>query len=163
MKQLNGFSGLYFVTEDGRIWYAASKRFAVLGRKANGYFHVGLLRDGKRKNFYVHRLVAETFLPNPKGLPEVNHLDGNKLNNHVENLEWCTSSHNIQHAYTIGARRPTRMVGQNNPASKLKDSDVVEIRKLLGTLSARKIAAKFKVSQPLVSLIGRRMAWKHVN
>lgn len=64
----------------------------------NGYLRVGL----NKRLCRVHRLVAEAFIPNPTGLSQVNHIDGNKLNNHVDNLEWCTPKQNIHHAYEHG-------------------------------------------------------------
>lgn len=65
---------------------------------SNGYLKV-LLSCGKQKR--VHRLVAQTFIPNPNNLPQVNHIDGNKLNNAVDSLEWCTAQQNIQHSFIL--------------------------------------------------------------
>lgn len=70
--------------------------------RKGGYRFASFLRDNKQVNLYVHRMVAECWLDNPDNLPEVNHIDGNKLNNHVDNLEWCTSSHNKRHAIKEG-------------------------------------------------------------
>lgn len=67
-----------------------------------GYYYVGLSNNKIRKTFYIHRLVANTFIPNSKNKPEVNHLDGNKLNNQVTNLEWVTHKQNVQHGWKTG-------------------------------------------------------------
>ena len=67
-----------------------------------GYFHVSLCKGKQKLNFYTHRLVAEAFIPNPEGKPCVNHKNGNKMDNRVENLEWCTYSENIVHAIDNG-------------------------------------------------------------
>ena len=64
-----------------------------------GYFYVFLCKNNVKKNIPIHRLVAKTFIPNPENKPQVNHIDGNKTNNNVTNLEWATCSENIQHAY----------------------------------------------------------------
>lgn len=64
----------------------------------HGYEIVTLVKNGNRKTLYVHRLVAITFIPNPEGKPQVNHIDGNKQNNHLSNLEWCTAKENLNHA-----------------------------------------------------------------
>lgn len=71
-------------------------------RNPKGYQFYSFIIKGKRKPYYVHRLVAEYFIDNPKSLPYVNHIDGNKSNNVVTNLEWCTPSQNIRHAYDNG-------------------------------------------------------------
>lgn len=85
----------------------------ILGKRGNylkpypnneGYMRVRLYQNGVSKQKFVHRLVAEKFIPNPKGLPEVNHIDGNKANNQVSNLEWVTSSDNKLHALATGLR-----------------------------------------------------------
>lgn len=68
----------------------------------NGYLYVAKVIDKKAKHYYVHQLVAATFINNPDNLTEINHKDGNKANNSVENLEWCTRSENLCHAYRTG-------------------------------------------------------------
>ncbi len=72
--------------------------------KPKGYLGVILSKQSKTTNHLIHRLVAEAFIPNPNNLPEVNHKDGNKLNNTVSNLEWCSSSDNLYHAYKLGLK-----------------------------------------------------------
>ena len=73
----------------------------------NGYLYVSKQSGRKTKHYYVHRLVAEAFIENPLNKPEVNHIDGNKRNNIVENLEWCTRGENIIHAYKTGLNTPS--------------------------------------------------------
>lgn len=106
MRSRTMLNGQFEVFEDGRINRirgqkncAASVVYISRDRK---YAAVSYTEDGKRKKAYVHRLVAEAFLPNPQKLPQVNHIDGNPKNNHVSNLEWCTPSHNVRHAYSTG-------------------------------------------------------------
>lgn len=74
------------------------------GLNRYGYRRVGV---GHENAQYVHRMVAETFIPNPNNLPQVNHIDGCKTNNHVDNLEWVTESENMQHAFRIGLKKPS--------------------------------------------------------
>jgi len=71
----------------------------------NGYYYVCLSKNGKVRKFKVNRLVAQAFIPNPDNKPFVNHIDGDKLNNNVNNLEWCTQSENMLHAYKYGLRK----------------------------------------------------------
>lgn len=112
MKDIKGYEGMYAVTRDGRVWsYPKGKHsgiwmtLSLIGNtnlKDNLYQSVGLFVDNKLKRRRVHRLVAQTFLPNPENKPQVNHIDGNKLNNHVDNLEWATPGENIRHAIDMG-------------------------------------------------------------
>ena len=72
-----------------------------------GYCAIGVTKNNKHKNFSVHRLVAEAFIPNPENLPQVNHKDGNRSNNNVLNLEWCTCSQNLKHSFKELNRNPS--------------------------------------------------------
>ena len=97
MKDIKNYENLYAITEDGQIWSHRSKKFLKPNVNRNGYEYVVFSVDGIRKTLTVHRLVAETYIPNPSGLPEVNHVDENKLNNNITNLCWTTASENINH------------------------------------------------------------------
>lgn len=83
-------------------------RILVLKQKTSrwGYNHVGLSNKDGRKTKVVHKLVARAFIPNPNNLREINHIDGNKQNNAVSNLEWCTRSYNVKHSYKLGLKKP---------------------------------------------------------
>lgn len=102
---IKGFENLYGIDENGNIF--GYKRNRVVKQKLNrfGYCTIKLCKENKLYYFMVHRLVAQTFIPNPNDLPQVNHKDGNKQNNNVDNLEWCTQSYNMKHAYKMGLEK----------------------------------------------------------
>ena len=109
---IKGYDGIYRISKDGTIHTVIRK-----GTKGNtikhclnryGYAYVGLTKDGRRKNHTIHRLLALHFLDNPEGKKFVNHLDGNKQNNNLANLEWVTASENCKHAYATGLKKPAR-------------------------------------------------------
>lgn len=109
---------------------------------------------------YVHRLVALAFLSNPERKREVNHKNGNKHDNRIENLEWATPSENISHAYNTNLNH----TGQNHVHARLSEDDIKEIAKLYETtdLLQREIAAQFGVTQPHISDILKGDRWKRV-
>ena len=115
-----GYPG-FSVSACGAVWKAG--RLLKQYTNPKGYRYVN---NFKGKSARVHRLVAMAFVPNPSSAPEVNHIDGNKLNNAASNLEWCTRKQNMEHAFASGLCRV--VFGENAPAAKLKDSDVTEIK-----------------------------------
>jgi len=121
--------------------------------------NVVLCKNCVCKTTKVHRIVATTFIPNPENKPEVNHIDGNRANNRVENLEWCTRSENEKHAYRINLKN---RVGQNNPRSKLTTENIKKIRKMAEVINQKEIAKQFKVTPQCIGAIVRRENWSHV-
>ena len=95
-KDIKDYEGLYAITRDGRVGSYKSNKF-LKHKLARGYYYVSLYKEGKGKNFRIHRLVAEAFIPNPEGLPHVNHKDECKINNCVSNLEWCDAKYNANY------------------------------------------------------------------
>lgn len=102
-KDIYGFEGIYQISNCGNVKNVKrNKNIALTYCKRTGYIYANLYNNYKRKNATVHRLIATAFIPNPNNFPEINHIDGNKTNNSIENLEWCTRSHNMKHAVANG-------------------------------------------------------------
>ena len=117
----------------------------------DGYLRVNLHIGGKSKFYYIHRLVAEAFIPNPEGKPQINHRNGIKTDNRIENLEWCTQSENNRHAYATGLRVMPQ--GVRHYKAKLTNEQVVYIRDNPDGLSRKALAEKFGVKEITISLI----------
>lgn len=92
----------YFITEDGKIWNKNTERFLKAQPNPKGYLVVRTTVDKKKHSFKIHREVAKAFIPNPEGKPQVNHINGIKTDNRVENLEWVTNKENAKHAIENG-------------------------------------------------------------
>ena len=113
----------YKITNDGRVLTCFKPKTSTITDewrelkqiydKSCGYMIVTLCKGNNqgRQNKRVHRLMMEAFTPNPNNYPQINHIDGNKLNNSLENLEWCTSKHNTQHSWTLGMSKPVNEKG----------------------------------------------------
>ena len=99
-KWISGYEGRYIITDKGEVfsYFAGYRKKLKPGRYKNSYKQVVLSLDGDRKRIAIHRLVAQAFIPNPDNLPQVNHLDENKTNNNLSNLEWCDNYHNYKHS-----------------------------------------------------------------
>lgn len=98
-KDIKGYEGLYQISNLGNVKSmnyngTGKERILIPGKQPNGYLIVKLSKNGIIKNFLIHRLVGQTFIENPKNLPQVNHIDEDKTNNCVDNLEWCTAEYN---------------------------------------------------------------------
>ena len=105
-----GYEGLYEIDEQGNVYSVLKqKRQIKVYPNSAGYLRVNLYKNGCYKKYFIHRLVAKIFIPNPNDLPVVNHKDANKNNNSVENLEWCTQSYNVAETYNNGRAKSTRV------------------------------------------------------
>lgn len=97
-KQIKGYTN-YTIDEEGNVYNTQTRKYLRGSIGENGYKYYRLSQNNSKKMFYAHRLVAEAFLPNPNNLPVVNHIDGNKMNNNVDNLEWISYADNARHAH----------------------------------------------------------------
>lgn len=143
----------------------ASQRIGV--KKYGNYCLVNFCVNGIKKVKKVHRLVAEAFLDNNENKPQVNHIDGVKTNNSVENLEWATQSENIKHAFRIGLNKPNvdnpKIRGSAHVHSKLTETDVLNIRKLSESGMTQKAISKiYGVHPNNINVIVLRKTWKHI-
>lgn len=100
-KDVSGYEGLYRISNSGKV-YSCRRNKEMRPADSNGYFIVCLCKNSNYKVKSVHRLVAEAFIPNTNNFNVVNHIDGNKKNNRVDNLEWCTQKQNVRHCISMG-------------------------------------------------------------
>lgn len=145
-KDIKGYEGLYQISSFGNARSLRFNRIKVLkpGHSQNYFtyeFSVNHISEVKA----AHRLVAEAFIPNPNGLPYINHKDGNKQNNHVENLEWCTASENVKHAYRTGLA-PRHATHQNQPMQK----GILEINSNTFYFSIRECARQLGIKRDTI-------------
>lgn len=157
MKSVN-YHG-YVVYEDGTI---IGKRGNAIQEVDNGrgYLIVSLYLNKKTTTKAVHVLVAECFVPNPDNLPEVDHKDGNKRNNHHSNLRWISRGGNIKHTFKLGARTAT---GVRNANSKLTDGEVMSICQLLEAGLSQADIRDMGYPYGTVRAIKQRRQWTHIS
>jgi len=148
-KDIQGFKGVYKISDSGEVWSCDRMCTDSLGRKRyrkgqklnpdvapNGYYRVTLANKGKKKQKYLHRLLAEYFIPNPLNLPQVNHKDGNKLNCDLNNLEWVTAQENVIHAYRNNLIN--HIQGKKHPNYGKCGSESKKAKKVIATNTATK-------------------------
>lgn len=145
------------VISDGHLKTVPEKMLSLC--KGTNYLTVRL-RSFRGRCELVHRLVAEAFIPNPQNKPQVNHIDGNKLNNKVNNLEWVTFSGNNKHAFRTGLKST---LGEKHTRHKLTSQQVIEIRNKRGLYSQVELAEKYNVSRANISAIQTRRSWYCIN
>lgn len=175
-KPVKGYEGLYEVSDLGNIKSLRKRvdsgkchrtypeRILKAHPDPKGYMKV-VLSDREHNSHIckVHRLVAEAFISNPDNLPQVNHIDGNKTNNALSNLEWCDQSKNMKHAFKLGLKS---LSGEFNPAAKLSSEDVEFIRshykrrdKEFGVIG---LAKRFNVHRKTVGRVIQNRSWSEV-
>lgn len=165
-KDIKGYEGIYQVSNLGRVFSVRRKLIMKpqkSGKGGLGYYQVPLTVGGKKYLAFLHKLIAEAFIPNPDNKPHVNHIDGNKKNNELSNLEWCTLKENSKHAYDTGLNRCLKK-GEEHYKSKLNADIVREIRRLYATgmYSQKKLSEMYKIHQTNVGFIVRMETWKDV-
>ena len=153
----------YYVQDDGKIFSERTNKILSIYLDKDGYEKVQMMStDGKRHRYSVHRLVLENFNPTD-GMDklQVNHIDGNKRNNNLSNLEWVTCSENQIHAHKIGSKNQS---GEHNNASKLSEREVKEIIQLLleHKYTHAEIARMYNVTTEAVGKIKRKENWKYL-
>ena len=169
-KDIAGYEGVYQVsntglvrsldryTEGGRFF---SGRLMAQSKDKDGYLILGLYSNRKGKTFKVHRLVAKAFVDNPYNLPEVNHIDEDKTNNHADNLEWCSTAYNLTYGHRLDCVR-----GENAPKSKLTPDQIKEIRRTYikgdPEFGQSALGKKYGVSHPAIACIVKNKTWKDI-
>ena len=175
-KPIKDFENSYEVSNMGRIKSLERKVYrgeVILHKKerilntyftSRGYYTVKLYYGNRKfKSKPVHRLVAQEFLYNPNTYPQINHRDGNRENNNVNNLEWCTISMNTQHAYDTGLKHPENYMGEANVTSKLNNEKVRLIReKYEQGVSYKELSREFNVVQGTIGFVVKRQTWNHI-
>lgn len=164
----------YRVSNLGRVKSLKNGRYGTVsgegkmlrpGLSSHGYYTVCLWKDGRSRSVYVHRLVATAFIPNPDGKREVNHMDGDKTNNNISNLEWVSRRGNAIHALEVLGNRCLR--GESSPSAKLTEDDVRAIRKRYRKGCPRNgvnpLAREYGMCTRAMTKVVKRMTWRHVS
>lgn len=157
-----GYEGIYKLSDFGGVksYIYVFPRRLHLSSVEDDYKNICLWKNKKKETFAVHRLVALHFIPNPDNKPFVNHKNGIKWDNRVENLEWCTTAENIQHAVDTGLLKPQK--GSNHGGAKLTEKQVLEIRAIGKSMFQREIAKIYNIKRATVSCILSGKSWTHI-
>jgi len=156
---VKGFEGLYKVSSLGSVFMVKKARNQTLLKVKNGYILCDLSKNGNKKRISVHRLVSLHFIDNPENKEQVNHKNGIKTDNRVENLEWMTSSENQRHSIETGLKK---ILKGDQCDSKLKEFQAKIIKYGLKNLTQKNISDIYGISRVTVSDIRRGKSWKHI-
>ena len=157
---------LYSVSNLGRLKNNKTQKILKGGLDIYGYRIAILCNNGKRKSKTIHRLIAEAFIDNPDNKPQVNHINGDKSDNRLENLEWMTAGENTRDANRHGKGHQMNQNGEKNSMSSLTEQQVIEIIKETKKPNRRKdqkIADEYGVTRKTISNIRHNLTWKHID
>lgn len=160
-KWINKYENKYKISNTGKVMsYCRNKNIILKQKDIRDYKNVTLYENNKKHTLQVHRLVAEAFIPNPNNLPQVNHINGKeKWNNNIGNLEWCSNSDNIKHAYQTGLITQT---GENNNATKLTDETVKQILIKGKYDTYKQMGFDYGIGKSTIEHILKRHTWTHI-
>ena len=171
-KDVVGYEDYFSVSENGEIFSKRTNKILIQGVSKTGYKVLSSRiggRKGKSICLKVHRMIAEAFIPNPNGYPIINHIDGDKLNNSLDNLEWCTHQQNSIHAIVTGLNNPSEYnSGSKNHNSKVTENDVIDIRNMFSVYEGKKryfyenVASIYGISPYYIKSLVYRRSWKHI-
>ena len=159
-KEIRDYTG-YEVSSYGRIYSNKSGKILKLKSDKYGYKVVNLynLKESRKKTQLVHRLVANAFIPNPKNKPQVNHINFNRSDNKVKNLEWTTAKENVKHSFKHGRIK----IGEDIKTAKFTDMDIWNIKFGYIGVSNTQISKLYNVSKRTIETIKyEKRRWKHV-
>jgi hypothetical protein len=156
-KDIPTYEGLYQISNLGKV-KSVKRNIIMRPRIVGQYYMIKLSRYGVNKNNLLHRLLAITFIANPEGKETVNHIDGNKLNNSICNLEWSTYSEQNKHAIKLGLKK---CFGEHHSQNKLTESSVIMIRHWAKNGVIVK-GANYGVSQSTIHDVIKRKSWTHI-
>ena len=155
-KDIIGYEDIYQISEKGEIKNKKKNKLMKPAIDSNGYYQIHFSKNGKSKKIRVHRLVAKHFIANPLNKNQVNHIDGNKKNNKAENLEWCTISENIKHAWNMGLCKMTQK--NRDTASKLHSKAVLDLNTGIMFDSVRKASEALNFNyQTAIKHLGKKV------
>ena len=154
---------IYYVSNMGRVKDENGK-FLPIHTNKEGYcqIHLGSGRKG-RKTWRLHRLVATIFIPNPNNLSDINHINFDRSDNRVCNLEWISHTDNVRYSYKHG-RHEGRQVGEKNNKARLTEEQVIDIRRKYdsGEMTQIELAKEYNVGWSTIYNIVNRLTWKHI-
>jgi hypothetical protein len=164
-KQINLFGKEFLIYENGDLVNLKTNKKLKSFDNGVGYLRVGIyVGNNKHKPVYIHRLLAQSFIPNPNNKIEVNHIDGNTKNNNISNLEWVTKSENQLHAYKIGLNRSNPSMGEKNGNAILNNEIVNKIRTMFKNGKRQcEIVKELGYNKYLISNVVLNKTWKHIN
>lgn len=163
MKRINGYKN-YWIDLQGNVYSRFSRKTLSPAISKRGYWVLVLINNKSiKKTVYIHRLLAKAYILEEPMKTYVNHKDGVKTNNKITNLEWCTSSENIKHAYVIGLRTPNSTKGSGIGNSKLTEKNIPIIRQMRKQgIFLKDIGSHFNVSYRTIWDVTSGRRWSHV-